>query len=142
MLRPFLVNPLLILVAATTGTLLCRLSGTNWHPRDLIAAAGIGLIAAEVAIAMAVARRGADTAQTAMTALIALALQMLLSIALAAVAMFSHQVGRAFVWWMLVMFWVTLLGVSAVLVRLVRNAAASPATPSGTAPLDKLRTGR
>jgi hypothetical protein len=129
-LRPLLINPLLILGVAIAGTAICRLSGADVHPRDLIAAAGIGLIAAEIAVIAAVIRRGTDTAQTAMNALVALVLQMLLSIALAAAAMFSQQVGRAFVWWMLIMFWVTLLGVSAVLVRLVRTAAAASATPT------------
>lgn len=130
MLRPLLVNPLFVLGVAVAGIVVCRLIGADWHPRDLLAAAGVGLTAAEAAVAVAVSRRGADTAQTAMTALVALALQLLLSIALAAGAMFTHRVGQAFVWWMLAMFWVTLLGVSAVLVRLVRTAAAGSAKPT------------
>jgi len=132
LLRLLLINPLLILGVAIAGAGTCRLCGADWHPRDLIAAAGVGLIAAEVAVVVAVSRRSADTAQTAMTALLALVLQLLLSIVLAAAMMFSHQTGPSFVWWMLVMFWVTLAGVSAVLVRLVRSAAAGSVTSAGT----------
>ena len=131
MLRLLLVNPVLIFGVALAGAVVCRLTGADWHPRELIAAAGVGLIAAETAVTVAVLRRTADTAQTAMTALLALVLQLLLSIALAAAVMFTHLVGRAFVWWMLAMFWVTLMGVSAVLVRLVRAAAAGSAKPRG-----------
>ncbi len=120
MLRLLLVNPLLILGVAIAGAAICRVARVPLAAGDLVAAAAVSLIASEVAVIVAGRRRGADIGQRALTALIALVLQMGLSIALAALAIFSHQVGRTFVWWVLVMFWVTLLGVSAVLVRLVR----------------------
>ncbi len=131
MIRPLLINPLFILGAAIMGAVGCRLNGANFHAHELIAAAGIGLVASEVAVALAVTQRGADTVQMAQAALMALAAQLLLSLALSAVMMLCHFVGPAFVWWMLVMFWVTLLGVCTVLVRAVRAAAASSATSNG-----------
>jgi hypothetical protein len=143
LLRPLLINPVLIFGVSVIGAAICRLNGADWHPRELFVASGVGLIAAELAVIVAVSRRGADTAETAITALLALGLQLLLSLILGAVAMFTHQVGMAFVWWMMVMFWVTLLGVSAVLVRLVRAAAAASLVKSGvSAPFDKLTAGR
>jgi hypothetical protein len=137
LLRLLLLNPLLIVGAAIAGAGACRIARVPVRAVDLAAAAAVSLIAAEAAVIVAGRRRGGEIGPRATTALIALVLQMLLSIVLAASVAFSHQVGPTFVWWMLVMFWVTLLGVSAVLVRLVRAPAAVPATPAGTGRFDK-----
>jgi hypothetical protein len=125
-LRPLLINPLLVLGVAAVGAVSCRWTGADWHGRELAVAAAVSLLAAEAAVTMIALQHGASTVHLVQTSLMALGLHLLLSLVLAAAAMLSGRVGPAFAWWMLAMFWATLLGVCAVLVRAIRHGAGSP----------------
>jgi hypothetical protein len=130
LLRPLLINPLLILAVALVGAACCHWSGADWHPRELIVAAAVGLLAAEAAVTIVVVQRRATAVQMVQIALVSLGCLLLLSLVLAAAAVISRKVGLAFMWWMLAMFWVTLFGVCGVLVRAMRAAAGVSATPA------------
>ena len=123
MLLALLLNPILVLIAVGVGAALCRLNGLPVHGREMLAAAAVGIFAAESAVVLAVTQRHASSAEAAPAALLAMGLHMLLSLMLTIVVIFSHQVGGAFTWWMLAMFWTTLFGVSVVLARLLRRQA-------------------
>lgn len=122
--RLLLINPLLIACVAGTGVAICRATGADWHPRDLAAAVAAALLSAEAAVLLVLFRRDHSPAGAAQSALLALVAHLLLSLVLAALLLLANQVSRSFVWWAMAMFWATLLGLSAVLVRSVRGAAA------------------
>lgn len=113
----------MILAAAAIGVAGCRWAGVDWHPRDLAAAAAGSLLTAEVAVLLVLRQRHAATVAVAQAALLALTAHLLLSVALAAALIFSGRVSGSFLWWALVTYWATLIGVCAVLVRSVRTAA-------------------
>ena len=128
-----LIAPLAVLATAAGGWIVCLATGCNPHPRELVAAAVIVLIATEAAAVPLWLSRGADQAAMSQAGLVATVLHLFVAIALAGVVKLfvRMQLEPAFVYWLLAMYWVTLGVVAASMVRAVRSAptAARPALP-------------
>jgi hypothetical protein len=121
--RPLLTNFFLVLAVAAVGAVACRAAGVNMHVREMVAAAVVFLPSAELSVVLALYRRNPGPVESAQAALISLVAHLALSLVLSAALLLSGQVRHAFVWWAMAMFWATLIGVSAVLIRYVRSAS-------------------
>ena len=135
MLRALLVNLLLVAVAVTAGVGGCRLTGRPPHGIEAAMAAGVAVAASVAAggvLALAGLQPQTPTGQ-AQTALLAMVAHLGLTFALsAALLLLTPGVAMVpFACWDLGLFWVTLLGMAVVCVRVVR-APLPPMTPTTT----------
>lgn len=114
-----LVNPIVLIVVTAAGYAACRGAGFNPHANELLLASGICLFASEAALVPAILNRSHIAAliqSIFLGTIIHLGFILLPGIAI----VFATKLGTAFVYWLLAMYWVTLLTTSAVFIRMVR----------------------
>jgi hypothetical protein len=115
-----LVNPVVMLLAATAAFAGCRAAGINPHLEPMLLACGICLVASEAAIVPALLNRkplAALVQATFLGTVIHLGFTGILGL----VTLFALDPGTSFVYWLLGMYWLTLLTTSAVFIKLVRT---------------------
>lgn len=130
--KPLLIIPLIIVLVAGLGHVVCRLGGIHDDTHELLVAGVVNLIAAEAALVpLWLARRTRDAGLTSQLALAGTVMQMFVCIALAIVARLAGLSVRPqpFAWWMLVLYWTALIAVVATAVCRI-GAAAQAATDS------------
>lgn len=127
MFRELIINPVLLAVGAAVGVGVCRAAGGNPHLPEMTAALGASLIAGEAALIPAMLARGKSTVQVAQAAFLGMVLHLLTSVVLAALVIFVMRPPQSFAFWMLAGYWITLAGVSVVLIKAVRRAKPMPA---------------
>jgi hypothetical protein len=112
-------------VAALAGWLVCHVAGYDPHLRELVIATTVAAIAGEAALLPAILARRTDTATMTQAALGGTAVQMLvmLGLTVAAVATGLVHQRNVFVWWILTLYWFTLVIVVVGLVGLIRSTA-------------------
>ena len=131
MWRTLLVNPLLIAVTVAAAVGCCRLGRIDPHGHEAALAVGIALAASGFAVGvLALGRLQPPTpAGPTQSALLAMVTHLAVTLILSLVLLMAAGPDKVpFAYWVLGLFWVTLLGVAGVCVRTVR------ATPPGPRP--------
>jgi hypothetical protein len=126
-LKFLLIIPIVVLMAAggCWGVLVAM--GLKPHLRELIAAAVICLIAAEVALLPATLLRKSDVLTVSQAGLVGTVIQMFLTLMLAAVAWMA-QLGlqrRAFFLMLLAFYWISLIVLALAIAKLIRGASSN-----------------
>jgi hypothetical protein len=116
------IHPVVIAALIGGGCAVARCAGVDIHAQSMWVAAGIALMAAEVAMIPLLLSRGADQSAASQAGLFATVIHLMLSIGLAGVVSFKLLPGQPFLYWMCGFYWVTLIGVAAMAVRSVRHA--------------------
>ena len=129
MLRALLINPLIVFGSAAVGFVACRLAHLNPHVPQMLIASGICLFAAEMGLLPLLRHRNAPPATTFQAAFIGSVLHLGVTAVLAIVVMLSLKPGTSFVFWLLAMYWLTLIGLCTLFVKKLRT----PVRPMGTA---------
>jgi hypothetical protein len=137
-----LINPLVILAATGIGYAVCAAAGWNSHPREMFAAAIACLIASELAIIPLILVRGATQTAVAQAALVGTVVHLFACAALGGGAILiarSVRLDGAFVYWLLALYWLTLIVLVMMFVRAVKSAAADKT--AAVSVKDSIRTG-
>ncbi len=115
---------LALALVATVGWAICVAVGVNIHAREMLTAAGTCWIAGAVAIIPLIIARGGAQAAIAQAALVATVLHLFVCLVIAAAFILvpAIRLGQAYVYWLLPMYWVTLVVLVIMLVRTVRAA--------------------
>ncbi len=128
MWRTAWLNPVLVAVAVAVAVGCCRAGHADPHGREAALAVGIALAASAVAVVvLGLGRSQPPTpAGPAATALLAMVSHLAVTGLLAVVVLMTTGVAAVpFAYWVLGLFWVTLLGLAAGCLRVVR-APVSP----------------
>jgi hypothetical protein len=123
-----LVNPIVVIAASAIGVIACRGAGANPHLHELMLAAGICLVASEVAMVPAIRNRHKASPALPQAALMGMLLHLLIAAGLSVGVMLIGHPSFAFVWWLLAMFWLTLIVQCVVFVKVLH----APVKPTGT----------
>ncbi len=121
-MRAFVSILLALVVVGAVGRLTCRLLNINPHNVNMLAAAGVCLLASIVALIPAALNRGADTAAVAQAALVGSVIHLLAAIALGALVYTLLWHDPALLYWLLAFYWTTLAVLAAAGVRAVKAA--------------------
>ena len=132
-MRYVLLIPAAAAITCLIGMGLCAASGWNPHRYEMISAALIACIGAGAGLLPALLLRSSVKSTVSMAGLAGTALQMLLTLMLAAVAMMGGIAGamQPFSMWLLVMYWTMLATVVIGLVAAVRDARPDEHAPHG-----------
>jgi hypothetical protein len=125
-----LVIPVVMILATAVSVAACRTAGINPHVHDLMTAAGICLIAAEVGIIPLLRIRHRVAIALFQAAFLGTVLHLTLEVLLGGIVLFWLKPSSAFIYWLLASYWLTLLGLCAVFVRALRATANPNGTPS------------
>jgi hypothetical protein len=111
-MKTLILIPLAVASALAIAAELCRMAGLPPHGRDLLAAAVVAVIAAELALLPAWIFRRGEPVRAAQAALGGTVLHMLLTIMLAAAIMVARVVEPTapFVYWLTGAYWLSLAG--------------------------------
>jgi hypothetical protein len=128
-----LINPVLLAVATVIAIAAGKLLGLNPHIGPILLAASIGMVASELAllpIILGSSKAPVDVFQRAFAGTV---LHLLISVILAAIAVFGLNLVGPFVFWMLGSYWITLSGLCIVFVKVLRSPSVSgnPVAKSG-----------
>jgi hypothetical protein len=127
MLRALLITPIALLLTASIGLMICNFAGVGSHPRDLLAAAAIALLATFVGAVPLYLARSADQATASQAGLLATVTHLFVAIVLAGVMTLVARVGQPFAYWLFAFYFTTLIGVAFASVRLINSAPLPPA---------------
>jgi hypothetical protein len=122
-LKMVMLNVAVVLGAGLAGAGICRAVGVDPHGRDVALAAAIALVAACAGAAPIAFRRGvaADIGGIFQACFLGTVLHLATAVVLTVVVLLTLRPGNAFVYWMLVMYWLTLGGLCAIFVRTLRK---------------------
>ena len=109
-MKTLLLIPLAVSIAMAAAAGLCRWAGLPPHMPDLLAAAVVAVITAELAVLPAFVLRKSEPVKLAQAALGGTVLHLLLTIFLAAAVMVARGVDLAkpFVYWLIGAYWLSL----------------------------------
>lgn len=129
-----ILAPPVIVGVAGLGYALCRVANWPVHPRELLVAASIALLATEIALVPVNLVRG-DAMTATQASLGGTVIHMLLIAAMGALAVVAKLVDQqmAFACWMLAFYWASLVALVIGLVIAVQNAA-NPGRKATTEP--------
>lgn len=124
---------LALAVVGTIGWLICAGLGAPVHPSEMLAAVGTCLIGSAVAMIPLVVARSATQPAMAQAALVATVLHLFVCLVIAAafIVVPAIRLGQEYVYWLLPMYWVSLIVLVMMLVRAVRAAPHAPARRAG-----------
>ncbi len=123
-----LFNPVILALAVGLGIAVCRLFGADPHVRELLIAATVCLISVEAGVMPLVRRKVGDPGALFQAGFAGTLLHLVLAAGLAATVMFGWKAGNAFAYWLLALYWVTLLGLCLVIVKRLRASERGAAT--------------
>jgi hypothetical protein len=134
-LKTLLTIPLLIALALAGGYAACALMGWNPHPREMLFAAGAALIAGLLGVVPMVLTRGATQPAVAQAGLLGTVLHLLTCTMLGGGMLLvkTLRLELAYVFWLLALYWLTLIAVAAGYVHAVKQAPVGT-TPGAPAP--------
>lgn len=124
-MRILLPIPLVIAVAVATGLLVFAALDVSAHPREMVLAALICTLAGEVALIPLLLTRGAAQPAVAQAGLVGTVVHLFTSAALGGAAMLVKplRLDQAYVYWLLALYWISLIVLVTLLVRAVKAAA-------------------
>src|SRR5438552_990484 len=122
-MRAFVLVPVVVAIAVAVGFAIVRATGHDAHVRELLAAAVTCLLAGELAATPLLSARGANQAGVAQAALIGTVVHLFVCVVVAAVVVLGHlPLGQSFVYWLLGLYWVTLIALVIAFAKAVRSA--------------------
>jgi hypothetical protein len=127
-LRSMLVSPLLVVFAAVAGGMICRANGINPHPHEAWLAAIVALLASSAGVFPIIWFSKPTRASGFQAALLGSVLHLAICLGGAGVILVMRRPPDAFVYWMLVLYWLTLFAMCGVFIGRLR----SPARPVET----------
>ncbi|MGA2230376.1 MAG: hypothetical protein ABSH22_05705 [Tepidisphaeraceae bacterium] len=109
-MKTLIIIPLFVTAALAAAAMLCRMAGIPLHGRDLMTAAAVAVVAAEIAMIPAWMFRRSEPVTLAQAALGGTVLHLMLTIMLAAAVMVARVVEPAapFVTWLIGAYWLSL----------------------------------
>jgi hypothetical protein len=130
----WLVIPAVIAAVLAMGSVVCIGLGWDPHWREMLFAATTCLVAGELALIPMRLTRGATQIAVSQAALVATMIHLFASTGLGGslILMKSLEIGSAFVYWLLALYWTTLIALVVILVREVKHAPST--TPNLTKP--------
>ncbi len=134
-MRKFLIIPPVIAVVAAAGLALCAVARFDAHAREMLAAAIACLLASELAIVPLFLTRGASQPAVAQAGLVGSVVHLFGCAALGGVGIMMAQtlhLDAAFVYWLLAMYWITLIVLTIMFVRAVKSAGTSAQATAST----------
>ena len=133
-MRAFALVPLMVVLTAAGGWVICRAAGIDPRVRDMLIAGAVCLSAAAFAAVPIVLTRGASQVAVVQAALVGTMVHLFGMLALALVVVTTRLAGYgAFLYWLMAFYFATLPALVAALVPLIRHAPAAPPTPEPTA---------
>jgi hypothetical protein len=125
-MRAFVLVPILLLIAFAAAIAVCRAAGVDAHLKDLFGATITCLVAGELAAVPMLLTRHADNASVAQAALVGTVLHLFVCIGIAAAVVFGHAgLGTAYLYWLLLLYWVTLIALVIAFIKAMRAAPIS-----------------
>jgi hypothetical protein len=127
-LRSLAIIPLLVGVSIAVACISVRSAGFDPHVREMRAAALTVFAAAELAFVPLMLTRGGNQASVAQAALVGTGIHLFVSIVVAAVLILGHLgLGDSYLYWLLGLYWVTLIALVVAFAKAVRSAPVAPA---------------
>ena len=122
-MRALVLVPAVVVIAVALGFAILRTMGADAHAKEMLAAAGTCLIAGELAAVPMLLSRNESQASVMQAALVGTTVHLLVSIVIAGVVLLGHlPLGESYVYWLLGLYWVTLIALVIVFVKAVRSA--------------------
>ena len=122
-MRAVALVPIVLVLAVAIGFLTLHSTGHDAHAKEMLAAAVTCLIAGEVATAPMLLTRHASQATVSQAALVGTVVHLFISIAIAAVVILGHlPLGQSYLYWLLGLYWATLIALVVGFVKAVRAA--------------------
>ncbi len=130
MLRATIIPPVLVIVTAMIGVVVCRAFGVDPHARTLLGAASVCVAVAELSLVPSLLNANTAPAAVFQAAFLGTVIHLGLVAAVAGAVVFTLKPDTSFVYWILLMYWVTLIGLCVGFIRAVRTSARSAARTS------------
>ena len=127
MLRATIIPPVLVIATAVFGVVACRVLGVDPHLRTLLGASAVCLAVAELSIVPSLLTTETGPAAAFQAAFLGTVIHLGLVAAAAGAVVFTLKPDTSFVYWVLLMYWVTLIGLCVGFIRSVRSSAQSAA---------------
>jgi hypothetical protein len=118
---------MLIAMVIAAGLSFCKIASIPPHTHELLMAAVVFLLAAQIALLPLFMLRQPNAMQLTRSALLGLVLHLFAAIVLAVAAMLALRPSVAFAVWTLIFYWTTLTGLAFVFVRAVQSTPATRA---------------
>ncbi len=127
MLRATIIPPVLVIVIAVIGVVLCRALGMDPHVKTLLGAAAVCVTVAELALVPSMLNTQTGPAAVFQAAFLGTVIHLGFVAAVSGAVVFTLKPHTSFVYWVLLMYWVTLIGLCVGFIRAVRSSASSAA---------------
>ncbi len=128
MLRIAWLNPLCLAIAAGLAMGVCGALHVDPQPRAMLAAALINILAAELAAVPLAMSAGAGQATIVQAGLMGTVIQLFAAAALSGIVLWISRQGAPFVFWVLPLYWISLIVTVWQIVRAIKLAPVLPAT--------------
>ena len=128
MLGVAIVNPVLIIVAGAAGVGVSHVAGFNPHFHELLLASIATLLASEIALVPHFLKSDNTPASSFQAAFLGTMIHLGLSLILGAGIVLMLKPATAFIWWLMPMYWVTLIGICTIFIRSMRSPVGSNKT--------------
>ena len=112
------------------GLLACRLGGVDPHPGELLAAVIVCLVSVEAAVLPLVRYRGAEPQTLFQIGFAGTVVHLVLAALLGAAAIFGLRTSNAFAYWLLGLYWLSLLGLCWAIVKRTQACQSTAARES------------
>src|SRR4051794_1192510 len=127
-MRALLLVPIVLIIAFTAAAGICRAAGIDPHVKDLLAATLTCIVAGELAAVPLVLTRGGSQASVVQAALVGSVVHLFVCIAVAGIIVMARLgAGPAFLYWLLGLYWVTLVALLTAFVKAIRTAQVAQA---------------
>jgi hypothetical protein len=128
-MRILLVIPVSLVLAAACGFAVCAALHINPHAREMLLAVGACFVASELALVPTLLTRGAEQPAVAQAGLLGTVIHLLACSVFGGALLLLKplSIDGTMVYWLLGMYWVTLIVLSTLFVRVLRSAP--PAQP-------------
>jgi hypothetical protein len=136
-MRGLIASPIVVVVVAALGIVLCKAIGVDPGYRELVLAGAIALAATVLATVPLILTRGASPFAVSQAALVGTVVHLLTAIGAGAMVYLQLKPGPAFLYWLTGLYWVSLLTVVVCSVQAVRSAPPEASTKVGPAVADK-----
>lgn len=121
------INPILIALLAGSGAALCRAAGKDPHTFDMALASIVVLIGSEMALMPLVLTRGASQLVMTQAGLVATIVHLLSILGLGMIVSYAMHLAQPFNYWALAFYWPTLVVVSMMSIKAIREATVASA---------------
>jgi hypothetical protein len=122
-MRAFVLVPITLAIAVAIGLAMIVGTGHNPHVKEMLTAAMTCLVAGELAVVPLLLMRGANQIGIAQAALVGTVMHLFACVAVAAVVILGRlPLGISFVYWLLALYWVTLMALVVAFAKAIRSA--------------------